>query len=110
MRVLSDDLGGPKHQQLVIVTKRVLAADNRVKADVEASIAQAVEIRLAIRFGDGRGLTDRVPGILSGVALHLKGEWIPATEAHRVGGEPVAVVHYTHDPVGFICTPLECFT
>ena len=105
-RVFADDLSGAKHQQFTVVITQILAADARAKADVQNTLTQAAEVRLAIRFGDNLG----IPGIRTGVALHLKGEWIPANEAFAVGGEKIAVLHFTHDPLGFVCTSARCFS
>ncbi len=109
-RVFADDLSGAKHQQFTVVMTSVISADTRAKADVQHTIDAALEVRLAVRFGDSMGLADRIPGIRSGVQLHLKGEWISADEANHVGGERIAVLHFTHDPLGFVCTPVKCFS
>lgn len=107
-RVLADDLAGVRHQQFVVVVQKVVSATDR--ADVDAAVRDAREVRVAVRFGDSRGLPDRVPGVRSGLELHLKGEWIAAEQAFAVGGESTAVRHFTHDPLGFVCTPRECFS
>ncbi len=109
-RIFEDDLSGAKHQQFTVIPKTIDAADARTQADVQAAITQAREVRLAVRFGDSMGLADRIPGIRTGVQLHLKGEWIPASEAFAVGGEKLSVLHFTHDPLGFVCTPIRCFS
>jgi endonuclease G, mitochondrial len=109
-RVFADDLSGAKHQQFAVVLDKIDSADVRIKEDVQTTIAEQLEVRLAVRFGDNLGLADRIPGIRTGVALHIKGEWIPADEAFSVGGERTAVIYFTHDPIGFICTPVQCFS
>lgn len=108
-RIFGDDLSGAKHQQFSVKLEDLIEIDERVKEDVQATLDRGFEVRLAVRFGDGRGLPDRIPGIRSGVNLRIKGEWIPADEAFAVGGERTAVLHFTHDPLGFICTPVKCF-
>jgi endonuclease G, mitochondrial len=108
-RVFADDFSGAKHQQFTVKLSELLDVDDRVKNDVQAALDGGLEVRLAVRFGDSRGLPDRIPGIRSGVDLRIKGEWITADEAFGVGGERLAVLHFTHDPLGFICTPVQCF-
>lgn len=56
------------------------------------------------------GLPDRIPEIQTGVELKVKGEWISASDAYDVGGEDIPVLHFTHDPLGFVCTPAKCYS
>lgn len=109
-RVFADDLSGAMHQQFTIVPTKWVSGDAEAKAQVEALIAEEGEVRVAVRFGDSRGLADRIPGLRSRVELQIKGEWISARDAFDVGGEDIPVLHFTHDPLGWICTPLECFS
>ena len=108
--MFADDLSGAKHQQFSVTVLDIVSAGNSVKSEVEDTISEHLEVRLAVRFGDSSGLPDRIPGIRTGVALHIKGEWIPRDEAYSVGGERLAVLHFTHDPLGFVCTPVRCFS
>jgi endonuclease G, mitochondrial len=109
-RVFADDLSGAKHQQFTIVPTKWLEGSAKAKADVELAQAERIEVRVAIRFGDSRGLEDRIPGIRQNVELKLKGEWIAAQDAFDVGGEDIPVLHFTHDPLGFVCTPDDCYS
>lgn len=113
VRLFPDDLSGARHQQFAVRPTKLLKVDPAAakdREDVEKAIQQHEQVRVAVRFGDSRGLTDRIPGIRTGVKLHLKGEWISAESAFSVGGERLAVLHFTHDPLGFVCTPLRCFS
>ncbi|MFN7937760.1 MAG: DNA/RNA non-specific endonuclease [Bryobacteraceae bacterium] len=109
-RVFADDLSGAKHQQFTVIPTEAVAVDPRAREDVANTIAARAEVRLAVRFGDNLGLAERIPGIRTGVPLRIKGEWIPASEAARIGGEQIAVLHFTHDPLGFVCTEEACFS
>ena len=109
-RVFPDDLSGAKHQQFSVKLTHILHSDQAIQSDLQHTQTAHAEVRLAVRFGDNQGLPDRIPGIRTGVALHIKGEWIPASEAYAVGGEKTAVLHFTHDPLGFICTPRKCYS
>jgi hypothetical protein len=42
--------------------------------------------------------------------MHLKGEWIPKAKATAHGGKKMSVLHFTHHPIGFTCTPAKCFS
>lgn len=109
-RVFADDLSGAKHQQFTVVPTKWIDGDTSAKSEVEAAKKNRTEVRIAVRFGDSRGLSDRIPGIRSDVELQIKGEWISASDAFDVGGEDIPVLHFTHDPLGFICTPDDCFS
>lgn len=110
IRILPDDLGGAMHQRFTIKVTSWVDGTSRIKPDVETAMKQDREVFIAVRFGDSRGLADRVPGIRSGAELHLKGEWISAEAAHDLGGEDLAVLHFTHDPIGFLCTEERCYS
>ncbi|CAN1211125.1 Serine protease [Tumidithrix helvetica PCC 7403] len=107
-RVFADDLSGAKHQQFTIIPTKWVSGD--AKSEVESAQKGLTEVRVAVRFGDSRGLPDRIPGIRTDVELEIKGEWISAKDAFDVGGEDIPVLHFTHDPLGFICTPSDCFS
>ena len=108
-RVFADDLSGAKHQQFTIVPTKWVAG-TEAKSEVEAAKTSKTQVRVAVRFGDSRGLPDRIPGIRQNVKLKLQGEWISAQDAFDVGGEDIPVLHFTHDPIGWICTPDDCFS
>ena len=108
-RVYADDLSGAKHQQFTVTPQEWKDGDAGAQALIKAAIKSHAEARVAVRFGDSRGLPDRIPGIVSGKELHIKGEWISAKDAYAVGGEQLAVLHFTHDPLGFICLEDRCY-
>jgi endonuclease G, mitochondrial len=109
-RVFADDLNGAKHQQFTIVPTKWIAGAAEAKTEVEEARKNGRQVRAAIRFGDSRGLADRIPGIRQNVELTLKGEWISARNAVDVGGEDIPVLHFTHDPIGWICISDDCFS
>jgi len=105
-----DDTSGAKHYQLRIRILDVIHGDARVDADVQRNITERTDVFLAIRFGDREGVLKGIPGLDPGVKLRLKGEWIPREQANNHGGERVSVLHFTHHPIGFTCTPQKCFS
>ena len=54
-------------------------------------------------------LTIPLTSLQTGAALKLKGEWITKEKARAHGGEKMSVLHFTHHPLGFICTPVKCY-
>jgi hypothetical protein len=108
----SDPSGG-LHVRLLI---RVLGGtvqngtDPAVQADVQDCIATGRPVFTAIRTGDAMGIRVPIAGLDAGAALHLKGEWITREQAQSHGGEKLSVLHFTHHPVGFICTPVDCYS
>lgn len=109
-RVFADDLSGAKHQQFTVVPLTWIDGTAAAHEEVEEAIHHGIEVRIAIRFGDSMGLPDRIPEIQTGVELKVKGEWISASDAYDVGGEDIPVLHFTHDPLGFVCTPAKCYS
>jgi endonuclease G len=109
-RVFADDLSGAKHQQFTVIPTRWISGDAGAQPEIAAAIAASAEARVAVRFGDSMGIADRIPGIRTNVELKLKGEWISARDAYDVGGEDLPVLHFTHDPLGFVCTPVQCYS
>src|SRR5262249_62159361 len=76
-RLFADDLSGAKHQQFTVIPVEIITADERVRADVTATIDGKLEVRLAVRFGDSRGLPDRLPGIRTALVLHINAPRLP---------------------------------
>lgn len=108
-KVFADDLSGAKHQQFTVIPQLWRDGDGKTQELIEAAIKLRSQARVAVRFGDSRGLPDRISGIMSGKDLHIKGEWIPAELAYAMGGERLAVLHFTHEPLGFICMDNYCY-
>ncbi len=109
-RLFADDLSGAKHQQFTAVPTKWIAGDVSAKENVQDLITAETEVRLAVRFGDSRGLADRIPGLRRDTELRIKGEWIGADEAFSIGGERLPVLHFTHDPLGFVCKESLCYS
>lgn len=107
---LPDDTKGSRHHLMKITLKKVVNVDPKIKKDVAAALKNKELVLVSVRFGDRMGIEDPVPGLDPSVAVKVKGEWIPAEQAHAIGGERLAVLHFTHDPLGFICTPAACFS
>jgi endonuclease G len=97
------------HIHLLITVKDILQADPDVQADVTDAKDHGKTVFVAIRIGDPMGIQEQVQGLAVGAALKLQGVWIPAAKAHAQGGEHLSVLHFTHHPNGFICTPVKCY-
>ena len=106
-----DDTSGAEHIQIFVTLTKLIQGGTAVDADIQRTIADGDDVFVAIRYGDSDGITQPIVGLVPGVALDLKGEYIPAAEAGAEGGRQVAVLHYTHHPVGFICVsePPTCY-
>lgn len=107
--LLDDDLSGSKHQLFEVRLSKWLSGDAGAKAEIEATIRSSESVRVSIRYGDSAGLPERIREIRRSVKLHLKGEWISPADAYVIGGRRMAVLHFTHEPLGFICTPVQCY-
>ena len=105
----SDSQGG-QHYRLQIIIASVTKVDKAVQGDVEDCILTKRKVFVAIRFGDALGIQDPIEGLKVNAALHLKGEWITREKAQNHGGEKMSVLHFTHHPLGFICTPITCYS
>ena len=107
----ADDTSGAQHIQLFITLTKLIQGDPAVDADIQRVLSDGEEVFVAIRTGDSEGITQPILGLVAGVGLDLKGEWIPRDQAGAVGGEHISVLHYTHHPVGFICVaqPPACY-
>lgn len=97
------------HQHALLKVTQVTQNDPDVRGDLQRVMADEENVFLAIRFGDHLGLPEAIPGLKNGVELHLKGEWIPRDKAYSHGGEKMSVIHFTHHPLGFVCTPAQCY-
>ncbi|WP_109119243.1 hypothetical protein [Azospirillum sp. TSO22-1] len=101
--------GGDSHQHIIIGLTTVIQGDPDVATDLERVRLDGERVFVSIRYGDRMGLEDPVPGVVPGLELHLRGEWIPRDKAYAHGGEKMSVLHFTHHPVGFVCTPSDCY-
>jgi endonuclease G len=105
-----DDNDGDRHQRLLVTVTEIFESDPDVDDDLQRCFSTGEDVFVAIRFGDRMGILRPVPGLEAGIELDLKGEYIPKDRAASHGGEAVSVLHFTHHPVGFLCTPDECFS
>ena len=103
------DAAGGKHIRMQIQLTKIVQNDAAVSADVKDALAKKRNIFVAVRFGDSLGIQENIPGLKNGATLHLRGEWIPADKAFAHGGAKLSVLHFTHHPLGFICTVVKCF-
>jgi endonuclease G len=107
-----EDAGGDLHVQMLVTVTELLEGNPAVNADVERVLDTADDVFVAVRVGDTMGITEPIRGLVAGVGLDLKGEWIPRDQAFAHGGRAVSVLHFTHHPVGFICVevPAACYS
>jgi endonuclease G len=107
-----DGAGESQHVRLRITVTELLEGDPAVNADVSRALNTGDDVFLAIRIGDSMGITRPIEGLVVGVGLDVKGEWIPRDQAQAHGGEAMSVLHFTHHPLGFICVedPAQCYS
>jgi endonuclease G len=107
-----DDTDGDKHVRLLITVSELAEGNPSVNADIERVVKGGEDVFVAIRIGDSMGIMEPIRGLVAGVGLNLKGEWIPKERAQSLGGEAMSVLHFTHHPLGFICVeePAQCYS
>lgn len=99
IKVVEDDAegAGAMHQHFLVNQIEVLdirGADPSIVTD---------EAFVAIRYGDGEGLSQPIPGLAEGQSIELQGEYIDKNHAYATIGNPGdPVIHFTHHPVGFV--------
>jgi endonuclease G len=103
------DVSGGKHHRLTITIKEVLTGDPDVADDLDDAVDNQRSVFLAIRFGDAMGIREQMEGLKVKGDLHARGEWITRNRAKDHGGERISVLHFTHHPIGFICTKEHCY-
>jgi hypothetical protein len=88
---------GGRHQIFSVQIDRVI----RHTASAPVKVGQTVNV--AIRFGDGQGLPDPVPGLALGEPITLCGAYVKFEAAYpEEDGDRHAVIHYTHHPIGWV--------
>jgi hypothetical protein len=98
------------HYHLIIHVTDAKLIDPDVQKDVNRCIQQKAAVFIAIRYGDKLGISTPIKkGLSVNDKLDLKGEWIPADKAYSNGGEKMSVLHFTHKPIGFVCTMEKCY-
>jgi endonuclease G len=107
-----EDNGNDLHVALLITVTELKEGDPAVNDDIQRVLDGGEDVFVAIRVGDGMGITRPIVGLKDGVGLDLKGEWIPKEKAFAHGGRPLSVLHFTHHPLGFICVdePAACYS
>ena len=101
---------GVIHYQLLIMVTSIRLSDPDIKKDIDRCLKSHEPVFVAIRYGDTAGISKPIQsGIEPGSKLDIKGEWIPKDKAYAHGGEKMSVLHFTHKPVGFICTSQKCY-
>jgi hypothetical protein len=108
----ADGTGAAQHVRLLITVTELLEGNPAVNDDVQRVLQSGDDVFLAVRIGDTMGITKPIEGLVAGVGLDVKGEWIPRDKAQAHGGEPMSVLHFTHHPLGFICVaePAACYS
>jgi hypothetical protein len=108
-----DDVDGSRHYRMIIHLKDVTECDVDVKQDVQENIDNNGRVFVSIRYGDSMGITEGSEKLdaelKEGTELKLRGEWITKEKAYSHGGEQLSVLHFTHHPLGFVCTPTDCY-
>jgi hypothetical protein len=105
-----DDVDGDKHYRLLVTLIDIIKSDTDVDADLQNNLAGQSDVFVAIRYGDRMGISEPIEGLDEGATLHLRGEWITKEKAREHGGRVLSVLHFTHHPVGFVCTVKDCFS
>jgi endonuclease G len=97
------DTHGSKHILLQVELTGVIEADADVDADVRGHLASHAHVLVAIQYnGRGPGIAGSIPGLVAGVEIRVRGAWIPVKQSRPTGGEKLAVLHFTHAPIGFV--------
>lgn len=107
---LGTESSSASHQHIMISVLEIADTDPDVQQDLDRVIAQQERVFVSVRYGDRQGLEEPVPDIDLGVELRIRGEWIPKEKAYAHGGEKLSVLHFTHQPIGFICNPSACYS
>ncbi|MBP0639450.1 hypothetical protein [Cupriavidus sp. AcVe19-6a] len=107
---LGIETSGASHQHLTIQVEQVTDTDPDVQEDLDRVVSQQEIVFVSVRVGDRQGIDEPLTGLETGTALNIRGEWIPKERAYAHGGERMSVLHFTHDPIGFICTPESCYS
>lgn len=106
----ADDLAPPKHQHLKVRITEVVEVDPDVETDVDACHDTGADVFVSIRYGDRIGLLGRISEIVGGMIIGVRGEWIPRDKAYAHGGEKLSVLHFTHEPLGWVETPCGLYS
>lgn len=104
------DVDGDRHYRLLVTIAEIIESDPDVDADLHNNLADKSDVFVAIRYGDRMGIMEPIEGLDEGANVHLRGEWITKERAKEHGGRVLSVLHFTHHPIGFVCTEEKCFS
>jgi len=94
-----DDTSGSKHVRVQVELTDVIESDGDVDDDVQSHLASHAYVLVAIQYDNHH---PEIPGLIAGVVIRVRGEWITAERAYDVGGDKLSVLHFTHAPIGFV--------
>jgi hypothetical protein len=85
-----------EHQQILVNNINVLDIENGNASDIPSRAFVAIRI-------DESGIGGEIPNLRVGASIVIKGEFIPEDEAYKTPDNCCdAVIHFTHDPVGYV--------
>lgn len=90
---------GANHQHFRVKVTQVLKFEGG-QADLVGQ-----ELFVALRFGDGEGLSAPIADLQVGQPIEIQGEYISAAEAYPTedNADPILpVLHFTHHPLGYV--------
>lgn len=85
-----------EHQHILVDEIEVLAVENGNASQIPDRAFVSIRI-------DEQGIEGPIPGLRAGEPIVIKGEFIPEDEAYKTPHNCCdAVIHFTHDPVGYV--------
>lgn len=100
------------HQNIKVNVREILELDPDVANDPDRVRNEQKAIFVSVRFGDRACIDTALPNgeVAPGATLHLRGEWISKQKAYAHGGEEMAALHFTHQPLSFVCSEVKCYS
>jgi hypothetical protein len=94
---------GANHQHFTVKIDEVVTLDG---GNVAPDSLVGATVFLAVRFGDNIGLDSEIPDLTVGAPIEIQGEFVDSADAYKTqdnaGDPPLAVIHFTHHPVGYV--------
>lgn len=85
-----------EHQHILVNNIDVLDIENGAESDIPDRAFVSIRI-------DESGIKGEIPNLRVGAPIVIKGEFIPEEEAYKTPHNCCdAVIHFTHDPVGYV--------
>ncbi|MGA8941228.1 MAG: hypothetical protein WB502_00680 [Thermoactinomyces sp.] len=85
-----------EHQHILVDEIEVIAVENGNASQIPDRAFVSIRI-------DEQGIKQPIPGLRAGAPIVIKGEFIPEEEAYKMPYNCCdAVIHFTHDPVGYV--------